>query len=577
VIVYGDRERDASAEDVLASLLRQLDEAALALDLTQREALATLLIDLGSLAQALEDRAFAQRGEDELSPLADVCARATLQAGRAFVAHHRARAVDFGALRRALDALRGHATGRLRLRDPEGFAFYALYPELYVEACAALGADAVQVIGIRSIGSSLAGLVAAALDTPLLPRSVRPVAHPFARELRIGPALRDSLLAPGRTYAIVDEGPGLSGSSFEAVMQYLRERGVARERIVLLPSHAGEPGRAADDARRARYRATRKHLVQFEQYFDGSTPARDLRQWFEAHTGSPRAPLQTLSAGRWRAWLYPEVAGYPASAQGEERRKYLLEGERGSFLLKYVGLGSGARRIAARARVLSEAGFTPRLIDVRHGFALSELAGGALPLSLTEATRPTLIEFLARYLAFLTRTFPADASRGADPAQLLAMARQNTRELLGSEALERHDDELAELRSTQRVIEIDGKLDLCEWLVTPEGRLLKCDAEAHHAGHDCIGCQDPAWDLAGAVIELDLQPEELERVREAIWDQAHYRCSDRKLRFYELAYAAFRAGRAQMSADGMRGWADDDAARMDRERARYVAALALRV
>ena len=45
----------------------------------------------------------------------------------------------------------------LRIKELEGYAFYAVYPEAYVDAAerAGLGPDTV-VIGIRSIGTSLA-------------------------------------------------------------------------------------------------------------------------------------------------------------------------------------------------------------------------------------------------------------------------------------------------------------------------------------------------------------------------------------------------------------------------------------
>src|SRR5690606_6505029 len=47
----------------------------------------------------------------------------------------------------------------------------------------------------------------------------------------------------------------------------------------------------------------------------------------------------------------------------------------------------------------------------------------------------------------------------------------------------------------------------------PDGRLYKTDAVDHALGHDLVGEQDIAWDLAGAEIELDLDRDELERVR----------------------------------------------------------------
>ena len=68
----------------------------------------------------------------------------------------------------------------IRVKRPEGYAFYALYPEAYLEA-AALGPrrENIRVIGIRSIGTGLAAMVAAALGAPA-PATVRPAGHPVS-------------------------------------------------------------------------------------------------------------------------------------------------------------------------------------------------------------------------------------------------------------------------------------------------------------------------------------------------------------------------------------------------------------
>ena len=134
----------------------------------------------------------------------------------------------------------------VELRVPEGYAFYALYPEAYIEAARRLSLKgAPRVIGIRSIGTSLGAVVAAALDGPPAV-TVRPFGDPFARTIAIDPALERELLDSKAHYIIVDEGPGQSGSSFA------RRRSMARssaayppERIAVLPSHAGAPGPAA--------------------------------------------------------------------------------------------------------------------------------------------------------------------------------------------------------------------------------------------------------------------------------------------------------------------------------------------
>ena len=110
----------------------------------------------------------------------------------------------------------------VELRLPEGFAFYAVYPEQFIEAARRLELrGAPRVIGIRSIGTTLGAVVAAALDAPP-PATVRPFGDPFARQ---SASFRPDLLEDGVHYIIVDEGPGLSGSSFGAVADWLQARG----------------------------------------------------------------------------------------------------------------------------------------------------------------------------------------------------------------------------------------------------------------------------------------------------------------------------------------------------------------
>ena len=105
-----------------------------------------------------------------------------------------------------------------------------------------LGPDT-RVIGIRSIGTGLAAIVAAALGAKR-PFTVRPVGHPFSRELRIGDGLKEQLLAdPHASFAIVDEGPGLSGSSFAAVIGWLRDNDVAPAASTSSPAMAANRAR----------------------------------------------------------------------------------------------------------------------------------------------------------------------------------------------------------------------------------------------------------------------------------------------------------------------------------------------
>ena len=117
-------------------------------------------------------------------------------------------------------------------------------------------------------------------------------------------------------------------------------------------------------------------------------------------------------------------------------------------------------------------------------------------------------------------------------------------------------------------MEIDGKLQPWEWLVTDDGRLLKTDAVDHHAAHDLVGCQDIAWDIAGAGVELGLTPME-QRTMCAIVSKCSGRPVDPNLlRFMTMSYAAFQIGRCTLA--GEMTWSKDvEGIRLSRARQRY--------
>jgi hypothetical protein len=90
------------------------------------------------------------------------------------------------------------------------------------------------------------------------------------------------------------------------------------------------------------------------------------------------------------------------------------------------------------------------------------------------------------------------------------MARHNAAESLGEAWARRVDLRTAGLEAFEprlRRVETDNRLHAWEWLALPDGRLLKADALDHHAAHDLVGCQDAAWDVAGALCELGLEGE----------------------------------------------------------------------
>ena len=159
--VYGDAVRCERAGDVgerLEAMLRQAD--ALPHGLQRHQQLVAALIEAGELAQALEDGAQAQPALPAAAArsamvLVHALARSCARSWRSAFAV--GGAVPF----EALAACRAQLPPiDLVLRCPEGYAFYALYPEGHFEAARALSRDRPwRVIGVRSIGTSLAAMV----------------------------------------------------------------------------------------------------------------------------------------------------------------------------------------------------------------------------------------------------------------------------------------------------------------------------------------------------------------------------------------------------------------------------------
>lgn len=148
---------------------------------------------------------------------------------------------------------------------------------------------------------------------------------------------------------------------------------------------------------------------------------------------------------------------------------------------------------------------------------------------------------------------PVGGDDGADPAELRRMAVTNAAEIgEGGNALAaRVDAALAGLdRLVPVPVRIDGRLHPWEWRRTPRGALVKTDALDHAAAHDLVGCQDIAWDVAGAIVEFDLAPGPAEALRRDVAEIAGRPLPAEALTAYRLCYAAFQAGLWQMTGEG---------------------------
>lgn len=549
MIVYGDQPRLVSS----AAQLRALHELLTHIcgSPANDAQFEQLLIGAGQLWQSLADADFHARGHDCSSRIDAACARTVRTAAAIYLRRFLPGRADpplellARRCRKLLDRLDAAAlVGVAPVRPCEGFLHYALYPEQYALAArrlAALSAGPFVVVGLRSIGTALAAIVAERLRAAWL-LSVRPAGHPYRRELALGPLLAERLRRfkdRRADFIVVDEGPGRSGSSLAAAVTALHRCGIAHDHIWLMPGHAGEPGPAADEPLRRCWRAARRLVATFE----------------------PIPVGRELGGGLWRSELRATSAALdalPPCGRSWERRKVLLQDRSGGpVLAKFAGLGAQGERKLERARALAAAGLGPRPLGLQHGYLLMEWHSAAHyvaePATLPAGQRRRLLQFAARYLADVAATQPpvdgaalhillenALANLGQADADLAGAARERA-------AQQRISDGCSPAAGPR--VWSDGRMHAWEWLRLPDGRFLKADALDHCLGHDYVGAQSLDWDLVGAVIELELTSVEQAELEHTVAAAGRWRPQPGASTLFHICYTGFQVGYFGMAAE----------------------------
>lgn len=440
-----------------------------------------------------------------------------------------------------------HPPAELKTSPPEGFAYYALHPMDFADLASRvpLGSSVVGVIGIRSIGVTLSALVLAGLRRNGLRAerfTVRPNGHPYDRLTEFSPAQIariEALRSASADFLIVDEGPGMSGSSFLSVGDALVQHGVSRERIAFLGSRIPDP-----DALRAT---------------DGGRRWRSFRSYV-AHKNS-RLPSDAniyVGGGDWRPFGFENEGLWPASWTQMERLKFLSTDRR--FLFKFEGFGNLGQVVYDRALCSAEAGFGPAAMDFTQGFVVYSMLQGR-PLSADRLT-PALLDRMADYCAFRVAEFASE--QGQNAAELETMLRFNTSVALGCDV----SFDAGTLHAARPVI-VDGRMLPHEWVQTKDS-YIKVDGNSHGDDHFFPGPADIAWDLAGAIVEwampTDAAERFLSRYRLATGDDPRQRLSH-----FLLAYTVFRLGYCAMAAEAVRGSGEEHRLTADRDRYQILA------
>jgi hypothetical protein len=422
----------------------------------------------------------------------------------------------------------------LHISPPEGFAYYALHPRdmAILAAEAPSRAYHVAVVGVRTIGVTLSAVVAAELrkrGKHARRITVRPDGHPYDRRAVFSDEQKRFLCQyrnANADFLIADEGPGMSGSSFLSVADALVANRVSRDRITLLCSRQPD-------------------ISQLR--------ARDAQERWPQHRAlhvSPNSFLPAgariyVGAGLWREHLLPRGADWPESWLQMERLKFLAPDKR--TLFKFEGFGRYGRAVHERVQQLHRSGFGPDCGTPESGFGVYPLSAGRL-LRKEDLSRELLPQ-IARYCAM--RASDLRSSDGHSSHQLEQMARFNAQQEFGAEvgrAIEIPDGALA----SEAPIVPDARMQPHEWLVTEDGRILKLDGAEHGDDHFFPGPTDIAWDLAGAIIEWQMNSEAqdmlLREYRRASGDHAQVRIGP-----YLMAYTSFRMGYCKMAAEAVRG------------------------
>jgi hypothetical protein len=517
--------RNGSAEKNGAELVRDLANSVRRANETHgdRSDLLDALLRAGELECAAADVG---------SPFCHLLEKGTDVLAAALIASDRHLLVNLGSLAGVLcDLEQVQLPTSLFVSPPEGFAYYALHPLSYADAIVDLQLPSrnAAVIGIRSIGTTLgavaqAGLKSAGINVARI--TVRPTGHPYDRVTDLDEDQKAWIAqqcARGAHFFVVDEGPGMSGSSFLSVGDALVNEGVERDKITFLCSRVPDPASLTSRDGAARWPAFYALYVA-------------------ANRRLPSGSDQFIAGGIWRARVFGDERNWPASWTQMERLKFLSND--GQRLLKFEGFGRFGKEVHSRADVVAEAGFGPKPIAADAGFSIYPLVAGESLLAGNLSAE--VITRIAKYCAFRKKELHCQTASSKELETMLCF---NFSEEFGGEIT-------GQMLEIVHPVIADGRMLPHKWLRIKSGELLKVDNASHGDDHFFPGPTDIAWDLAGAIVEWDMDEAAVEQFLNCYRSQSGDDPGHR-LPSYLLAYSTLRMGYCKMAAEAMRGSAEE--------------------
>jgi hypothetical protein len=214
-------------------------------------------------------------------------------------------------------------------------------------------------------------------------------------------------------------------------------------------------------------------------------------------------------------------------------------------LVKFEGMGPIGEEVRKRAFTLAQAGFSPPVRELGDGFlGYAAISGRHLQ---REHLCPELLDTIARYCAFRASEFRLSAST----SELEHMLEFNIQQEFGLE-LRLSPGQLA----SEAAAIPDGRMQPYEWIESESHQLLKTDAISHGDNHFFPGPSSITWDMAGTIIEWDLDAKAADYLLNKFHQFSGIDLS-RELPLYLLAYSVFRMGFCKMARSTVRGTAED--------------------
>jgi hypothetical protein len=438
---------------------------------------------------------------------------------------------------------------RIRVKIPEGYAFYSLYPDQYISSAerwlAKDYSEFVLVIGVRSIGTSLSAVVHSVLKhhgRHSKRITVRPTGHAYNREI-----LLPEQLGEFEAVIIVDEGPGQSGSSMASVARSAKERGYRK--VIFFPGHANEPGASVSEAVRKIWVETSRVSTPLEAVCWGEQTLTDKLKIETGellgahHVAQVNNPFENCKCGNEHEFLELRTPQF-------DRTGFLFKNEMGVHW-KYAGLGSGkdfeliARRNFFRQRKLFEESFAPEPLALIDGFiGMRWIEGRPLkPDDLDEG----MLERLTDYI--MAVAIPSQSSNDADLVKRLRqIVSVNFEETFDGGIAEKGAALIGNLNGVSHWQYGDGRVAPHKWIKADTGKIYKTDCWGHDLDHTCIGEQSVLWDVAGSVIEWQMSEQQVGAFID-LFASRNLAVGYDELRGYMLAYVAFRLGVLRFSGN----------------------------